>query len=82
MGGCVIRTTTRHIVQKMVIDEAKLDAVAAALGIPPAQRSQFISDTEFIHIYRGVRPTPGAPPPPPARRARASPSAGGRRQRK
>ena len=82
MGGCVIRTTTRHIVHKMVIDEAKLDAVAAALGIPPADRQQFISDTEFIHIYRGVRPTPGAAPAPPSRRARASPSAAARRQRK
>jgi hypothetical protein len=71
MGCAVIRTSNRHITHKMVIDERTLDRVAEALGIPAAQRAQFISDTQSIFVYRGTFPTasappsPGAPPPPP-----------------
>jgi hypothetical protein len=71
-SGCVIRTSNRQIVRQMKIDDATLDKVAQALGIPAAERRQFIANTESIQIYRGARPSPGAPPspgtpPPPAR---------------
>ena len=65
MGCAVIRTGNRHITHKIVIDEQTLDRVAEALGIPPHERQQFISDTQAIYIYRGAFPSPGAPPPPP-----------------
>jgi hypothetical protein len=57
MGGFVITTCDRHIVGKMTIDEATLDKVAEALGIPLNERQQFISGTDSITIYRGRRPS-------------------------
>jgi len=65
MAGCIIITGDSHIVRQITVDEATLDRVAEALGIPQADRSQFISNTEAIHIYRNTRATPGAPPTPP-----------------
>jgi hypothetical protein len=66
MGGCVITTGDRHIVRQITVDQATLDRVAEALGIPLNERQQFISGTDSILIYRGRRPgTPpasGAPP--------------------
>jgi hypothetical protein len=64
MAGYHVQTGSRHIVRQMTVDEQTLDRVAEALGIPPAERQQFISETESIHIYRSTRPTPGAPPTP------------------
>ncbi len=54
MGCAVIKTGHGHITHKRVIDEATLDRVADALGIPAAQRRQFIPSTEAIYIYRGA----------------------------
>jgi hypothetical protein len=74
MGCAVIQTGRGHITHKRVIDEATLDRVAEALGIPAAERRQFISDTEAIYIYRGTfstagtPPSPGTPPTPPGGR--------------
>jgi hypothetical protein len=62
MGCAVITTHNGHHTHKVKIDEGVLDRVAEALGIPAAERQQFISGTESIHIYRGAWPTPGAPP--------------------
>lgn len=59
MAGLVIKTGSRHIVHKVVVDEATLDRVAAALGIPAAERRQFISETESIHVYRNTRGSGG-----------------------
>jgi len=64
MGCAVIKTGRGHITHKTVIDEATLDRVAEALGIPAADRGQFISDTEAIYIYRGNFQTAGTPPSP------------------
>lgn len=66
MGGFVITTCDRHIVGKVTVDEATLDKVAEALGIPLNERQQFISGTNSITIYRGRRPsTPTASSTPP-----------------
>jgi hypothetical protein len=73
MGGYVVKKSTHHIVRRVVVDERTLERVAEALGIPPAERGEFVAGTESIHIYRGIRPTPGAAPSPPG---------GGRRPRK
>jgi hypothetical protein len=54
MGSAVIRTRNGHHTHKVVVDEAMLDRVAEALGIPPDQRRQLIPGAESIHIYRGT----------------------------
>jgi hypothetical protein len=67
MGGCVITMGDRHIVRQITVDQATLDRVAEALGIPLNERQQFISGTDSILIYRGRRPgTPPASGAPPA----------------
>jgi hypothetical protein len=63
MGACVIQTTGGQIVRRVSINADTLDKVADALGIPPAEREQFIAGTEAIHIYRGDRAAPSVPPP-------------------
>jgi hypothetical protein len=69
MGGCVITTGDRHIVRQITVDQATLDRVAEALGIPPNERQQFIAGTDSILIYRGRRPgaqpASGTPPTTP-----------------
>jgi hypothetical protein len=77
-SGVVIRTSNRQMVRQIKIDDATLDRVAEALGIPAAERRQFISNIESVQIYRGARPSPGAPPSP---GTPPSPPAGGRRRR-
>jgi hypothetical protein len=72
MAGYHVTTGSRHIVRQVTVDEQTLDRVAEALGIPLAERQQFISDTESIHIYRGTREAPGAPPAPPTPPASAA----------
>lgn len=79
--GDVITRGGRDIHRRVRVDDATLERVAEALGIPPAERPGFISGTQSVHIYRpppsppsrSTPPTPGAPPSPPG---------GGRRQRK
>ncbi len=70
MSGLVIKTVRRNIVRQVVVDESTLDRVAEALGIPAAEREEFISETESIHVYRNTRPAPGEPTTTTGRRTR------------
>jgi hypothetical protein len=69
--GDVITRGNRDVHRRVRVDDATLERVAEALGIPPAERPGFVSGTQSVHIYR-------RPPTPPRADTPQTPPAGSR----
>ena len=79
--GDVITRGNRDAHRRVRVDDATLERVAEALGIPSAERPGFVSGTQSVHIYRRP-PTPpsgDAPPTPQSGGTTPTPPGGGRR---
>jgi len=55
MGGIVARKGSTRVVRQVAVDANKLNDIARALGIPPAD----LAGAEYIEIHLGSPPSAG-----------------------